>query len=166
VPKVSLGDVAPNFVLQNVEATVGGTRTAERFELYDRVGNQYLLLELYPDGLQPAFHEHLQELERAQQEIQRHGGQVAVVAAQPLADLREQVAEEGVTFAVAADPDRTAHDAFGVTGPGHDRYPVPAAFIIGPDRVVRYSNVGEVGDGAMNALEVLRLLDRIQGRAS
>jgi peroxiredoxin len=162
VPKINLGDVAPNFVLENVESTTGDTRTAERFDLYDRVDNQYLVLEFYPEGLIPRYHEHLQELERLQQEIQRHGGQVAVVAAERLGDLRSHVEQEGLTFPAAADPDRVAHEAFGVTGPNHDRFPGPATFIIAPDRVVRYSSAG--AEAPLTGMEVVKLLDKIQGR--
>ncbi|HEY8490685.1 MAG TPA: redoxin domain-containing protein [Dehalococcoidia bacterium] len=162
MPAVRPGDVAPNVVLQNVETTAAGARTPERFELYDRVGNQYLILEFYPHGLEPRFHPHLQELEGAQQELQRHGGQVAVVAAQPLDQLRARVDEEGLTFPAAADPDRTAHQAYGLAEPDGGAAPAPAMVVVGPDRVVRYAR-GPVG-GPLGADELVRLLDRLQGR--
>lgn len=164
MPKVNLGDVAPNFVLQNVEATTGGTRTVERFELYGRINDQYLVLEFYPEGLQAAYHEHLQEMERMQQEIQRHGGQVAAVVADDLDDIRSVVEQEGLTFPVAADPHREAHETYGVTGPQHDEFPLPATFIIGPDRVVRYSGAASPARTAPDAVELERLLDTIQSR--
>ncbi len=71
----------------------------------------------------------LVELQRNLERFEERGATLIAVSADPVAKATELVEEEGITFPVAADPELSVINAYGVRHDGKE-IAVPAVFVL------------------------------------
>lgn len=101
------------------------------------------------------------ELQRSYPALQERKVALAAISMDAVADAREMARLTSADFAILADPDRQAINAYGVYNLLRDGVAAPATFIISADGVLRWSHVGkDVGDRP-TPQEILRRLSAL-----
>jgi peroxiredoxin len=87
---------------------------------------------------------------------------IAAISADTREDSAAFIEEEGITVPLLADPGLTAINAYGVAMEGKD-IAVPATFVVGQDKTIRWSYVGENMTDRPDEHEVLAIAQKAKG---
>ena len=87
---------------------------------------------------------------------------LAAISADTREDSAEFVEEEGISVPLLADPELTAIKAYGVAMEGKD-IAVPATFVVGQDKTIRWSYVGENMTDRPDEEEMLEIAKKAKG---
>ena len=92
-------------------------------------------------------------------EFKENNISLAAISADTKEDSAEFIEEKGIGVPLLSDPDLTAVKAYGVAMEGQD-IAVPATFVIGQDKTIRWKYVGENMTDRPSEEEVLGLAKR------
>jgi len=150
-----VGDVAPEFTLDD-----GAGRPVSSAGL---LAQGPLVVSFYRGVWCPYCNMELQALQGALPAFREHGASLVAISPQTAANSRKSARENGLDFPILSDPGNAVAAAFGVrfalpdalvalykrlrndlpgfNGDASWTLPMPARFVIGPDRRIRYAEV-------------------------
>lgn len=152
---ILVGASIPDMHLTTVEG--------EQFDLNAAISNKPALLIFYRGGWCPFCNVHLAELKTVEDELRQLGYQIIAVSMDRPAKLRESLQEHQLTYTLLSDSTARAAKAFGLayqvgsetvhrlqdnsmdieeaSGENHNILPVPAAFIVGTDGIIKFEYI-------------------------
>ncbi len=156
---LQLGDLAPDFEAETTDGTL-------RF--HEWLASSWGVLFSHPKDFTPVCTTELGEVARLKPEFERRNVKVLGLSVDPLSDHRIWVGDiaetqgHALNFPLAADPDRTIADRYGMIHPNaSDTLTVRSVFIIGPDKKVKLTLTYPASTGR-NFAEILRVIDSLQ----
>lgn len=135
--KLNVGDEAPEFALP-------WTGEGE-FRLADRRG-EWVILAFYPGDFTAVCTKQFCNYRDGREKVDDLGAEVVGISPQDVDSHEKFISEHGLTVPLAADPELSVADAYGVKGPG-GKFTRRAVFVIDPDGVIRYRKVPLLGLG-------------------
>lgn len=87
---------------------------------------------------------------------------LVAISADTREDSAEFIEEEGISVLLLADPQLTAIKAYGVAMAGQE-IAVPATFVVGQDKTIRWRYIGENMTDRPSEKEVLEIAKRAKG---
>ncbi len=158
------GDIKPIMVGQSVPPMQARSATDAVVDLNAAFREQSTLLIFYRGGWCPYCTTHLGQLQQVESKLLALGVQVIAVSPDRTALLEKTAGKQKVTYRLLSDSDMSAASALGIafrvdddtvsmykskydidleadSGQTHHLLPVPAAFLIGQDGVVRFAYV-------------------------
>ncbi|HZD24965.1 MAG TPA: peroxiredoxin [Alphaproteobacteria bacterium] len=163
-----IGDTAPNFQAETTEGTL---------DLYDYMGDGWLILFSHPKDFTPVCTTELGEVARLKPEFAKRNCKVMGLSVDPVSDHKAWVGDiketqgHAVNYPLIGDPELKVAKAYDMLPAGAgkssegrtaaDNATVRSVFIIGPDRKVKAMLTYPMSSGR-NFAEVLRLLDSCQ----
>ena len=87
---------------------------------------------------------------------------LAAISADTREDSAEFIEEEAIAVPLLADPELTAISAYGVAMEGQE-IAVPATFVVGQDKTIRWRYIGENMTDRPNEEEVLEIAKKAKG---
>lgn len=145
---VLVGSAVPDVPLTTVEG--------EAFDLRAALTQKPTLLIFYRGGWCPFCNMHLAELQKVRADLVDMGYQILAVSMDRPAKLRESLQEHQLDYTLLSDSAAAAATAFGLafratssntqrleafSGEDHHILPVPAAFIVGTDGVIKFEYI-------------------------
>ena len=105
--QLEVGSPAPDFTLKN--------HRGEDVTLSELRGRK-VILWFYPEALTPACQGQACDFRDHYGELQSAGFEVLGISRDPLEKLTRAVEEDGIPYPMLSDPDRDAHERYGVWG--------------------------------------------------
>jgi peroxiredoxin len=163
VPSVA-ADVSPIQVGQSLPSIKLATPDGKPFDLNRSVAAKTTVLVFYRGGWCPYCNQHLSELQLIESELVELGCQVIAISPDRPAKLAASSAKHGLKYQLLSDSDMAAARALGIafkvddatvskykneygidleadSGQTHHQLPMPAAFVISRDGVIRFAHV-------------------------
>lgn len=156
---LQLGDTAPNF---SADTTQG------KIDLYDYMGDSWLVLFSHPADFTPVCTTELGEVARLKPEFDKRNTKVLGLSVDPVHSHNEwekDIAEtqgHAVNFPMIADHDQRVSGLYGMIHPNADpKVTVRSVFVIGPDKKIKLMITYPPSTGR-NFEEILRVIDSLQ----
>ena len=163
-PPMSAEQVCPIKVGQKIPASILKTIDGKSFDLNKAISSKPALVIFYRGGWCPYCNKHLGKLQEMETKILELGYQILAISPDRPAKLKESMDKQGAKYTVLSDSKMTVSSAFGLafklpeklvktykekykidlegdSGETHHLLPVPAAFIVGTDGMVKFSYV-------------------------
>lgn len=139
-PRVGVGDVAPDFVLEGNDGTASGHRTYSLAELRGKA----VVLAFYPADNSPVCTVQLSSYSNSIRDLQVGGAQVLGISPQSIESHDAfAAANGGFAFPLLSDVDKRVGGAYGILGPlGFYRRSI---FVVDPEGIVRYAHRSTTG---------------------
>ena len=152
----SADDICPILVGEAVPDVHLTTAQGEAFDLTAAVAQQPTLLIFYRGGWCPFCNMHLSELQTVRADLLDMGYQIIAISMDRPAKLRESLQEHDLEYTLLSDSAAVAATASGLafraagsnpqrleswSGEDHHILPVPAAFLVGTDGVIKFSYI-------------------------
>jgi len=152
----SAGEICPLLIGQSAPDVQLTTVEGNAFDLSNALSRHPTLLIFYRGGWCPFCNLHLAELQSIQDDLQDLGYQILAVSMDRPDKLRESLNEHDLTYTLLSDSGAVATKAFGLaykatnsntsrlesySGRDHHILPVPAAFIIGTDSIIKFEYI-------------------------
>lgn len=159
----SAEDVCPLLVGQNIPTVNLKTHDGKEFDLNAAVAQKPTVLIFYRGGWCPYCNLHLAELQKIEPDLLKLGYQIIAISVDRFEKLPPTIENQQLNYTLLADDQARATTAFGLaykvndemferlkgfgmnleeaSGQKHRILPVPAAFIVGTDSVIKFSYV-------------------------
>ena len=152
----SAEEICPLLIGHSVPDVQLTTVKGKAFDLSAALSQKHTLLIFYRGGWCPFCNLHLAELQSIQDELRNMGYQILAVSMDRPDKLRESLNEHELTYTLLSDSAAVATKAFGLaykatnsntgtlesfSGRQHHILPVPAAFIIGTDGMIKFEYI-------------------------
>jgi peroxiredoxin Q/BCP len=134
VPKVDIGDQAPDFSLSG---------TSERVYTLSEMRGGWVVLAFYPGDFTPVCTSQFCSYRDAADHLDDLDATVLGISPQSVDSHERFTAEHRLTVPLLADPDHETARAYGVVGPGG--LVRRSIFIVDPEGAVRYRHVALLG---------------------
>jgi peroxiredoxin Q/BCP len=134
--KAEVGDSAPEFALP-------WTGEGE-FDLASRRGS-WVILAFYPGDFTRTCTKQFCNYRDGREELDGLDAEIVGISPQDVDSHERFISEHGLTVPLAADPDLSVADAYGVKGPGG--FVRRSIFVVDPEGTIRYRKVALVGLG-------------------
>lgn len=176
-----VGDKAPGFALENADGQI--------VRLPDLLTQGPLVLTFYRGVWCPYCNMELQALEQARGDIEARGGQVVALSMQTAPNSRKSIKQNKLGFPILIDPRGEVANAFGLRFALPDyliqiyknvfkndlaiinddpswMLPMPARYVIGPDRNIAYAEVNPDYTCRPEPFELFPVLERLTAQAA
>ncbi|MCF7805334.1 MAG: AhpC/TSA family protein [Candidatus Marinimicrobia bacterium] len=152
----SAEEICPLLVGQSVPDVQLTTVKGRAFDLTEAIAEKPTLLIFYRGGWCPFCNMHLAELHSIQDDLRELGYQILAISMDRPAKLRESLTEHDLGYTLLSDSAAVATKAFGLafratnsntdrlesySGRDHHILPVPAAFIVGTDGMIKFEYI-------------------------
>jgi len=152
----SAEEICPLLVGQSVPDVPLTTAEGEAINLSEALAQKPTLLIFYRGGWCPFCNTHLAELQSIQDDLRALGYQILAISMDRPAKLQQSLDEHDLTYTLLSDSTAVAVKAFGLafkatksntdrlesySGRDHHILPVPAAFIVGKDGMIRFEYI-------------------------
>lgn len=154
-----LGDIAPDFTADSTQGKIN---------LYDYMGNNWLVLFSHPRDFTPVCTTELGAIARLKPEFDERRTKILALSIDSLESHAawvndiEETQSVAIGFPMISDVDRRVANLYGMIHPNTaDNHTVRSVFVIGPDREVKLLLTYPSSTGR-NFPELLRTLDSLQ----
>lgn len=159
-PAASAEEIHPLLTGMKIPNVIVNNANGSPLHLYEAIEKQPTVLIFYRGGWCPYCNIHMGQLQSAEPELLKLGYQILAISADRPEKLRESIEKKHLNYTLLSDSSMACAQAFGIafqvdektieryksynmdleeaSGLTHHLLPVPAAFIIGTDGIIKF----------------------------